>query len=148
MSDYSNWEKQFNAQLKIADENNRKTVEEAAEILLETIKERTPVGNPDLWHPPYWPKGYVPGTLKASWEISYSNSARDATSGRFTTAANLIQQHGISTSINTISIFNRQPYAEIIEYGKWSTQAPQGMMRISLLEWPHIINSVKNKYIQ
>lgn len=34
------------------------------EFILET-----PLGNPALWNPPKWPRGYVPGTARAGWQI-------------------------------------------------------------------------------
>lgn len=85
----------------------------ASQELLQKIKEYTPIGNPDLWHPPYWPKNYVPGTLRASWEMH------------------------IEGAIITIS--NPQPYAYRVEYGAWSSQAPEGMMRRALYEYPAIL---------
>lgn len=36
---------------------------------------------------------------------------------------------------------NGQPYIDRLEYG-WSIQAPQGMVRITVAEWPQIVNEV------
>ncbi len=134
------WSKQF---VKLTVDSASKQVGavlEASSILFNNIKERTPVGDPTLWHPPYAPPNYVPGTLKASWEISDTNASRNSTTGRFTTTNDMIGNHGIKVLIENTSIYNRQPYAARVEDG-WSTQAPQGMLRISCLEWSGIVDA-------
>lgn len=110
------WERQINAEAAKITTNYRVKVEKSAYVLLEKIKEYTPVGNPNLWNPPYWPKNYVPGTLKASWEIEIGTDA--------------------------VTISNPQPYAYRVEYG-WSKQAPEGMMRRAVAEYPFLIDSIK-----
>ncbi len=135
------WSKQFVKLIADSATKQLGVVEESAKVLLSNIEERTPVGDPSLWNPPYAPPGYTPGTLKASWEINYSNGSRNPISGRFTTTNELLSSHGIKAQIDNISIFNRQPYAERVENG-WSTQAPQGMLRVSCLEWDSIVNRV------
>ncbi len=135
------WSKQFMALVTDSATQQLGVVEEAANVLFSNIEERTPIGDPSLWHPPYAPANYVPGTLKASWEINYSNGARSASTGRFISTTDLLSSHGIKAQIDNISIFNRQPYAERVENG-WSTQAPQGMLRVSCLEWDSIVNKV------
>src|SRR5579872_4094023 len=104
----SAWERTLNFLARKLTNKFQAAVYTASSELLEKIKEYTPIGNPNLWHPPYWPKNYVPGTLKASWEMS--------------------------TEGNTITILNKQPYAYRVEYGQWSTQAPEGMMRRAVME--------------
>ncbi len=67
---------------------------------------------------------YKPGTLRASW----------------TTA--LEERSGIPIA----TVFNSEPYAERVEFG-WSSQAPQGMLRITIKEWQSIVakSARKNK---
>lgn len=113
------WLRQFDKTSFQILESNFELIDKAADILFENIKKRTPIGRPELWHYPA-PKGYTPGTLRASWDINGS----------------------INKTGGTIIISNDQPYAERVEYG-WSTQAPEGMLRISLLEWQSIINKLK-----
>lgn len=91
--------------------------------LKERVEERTPVGNPALWNWPA-PKNYIPGKLKASWDVNF---------GTIGMTRVRLRANGV---IATIS--NDQPYAQRVEYG-WSSQAPQGMLRISLLELPSIL---------
>ena len=108
----SQWESQL---LKISEKIKSKftqSVYTSSELLLQKIKEYTPIGDPNIWNPPYWPKNYVPGTLKASWERSIEGA--------------------------TITISNPQPYAYRVEHG-WSKQAPEGMMRRALIEYPELV---------
>lgn len=102
------WKLDFNKQTTATLKASEKTEQEAAQMLYENIVKRTPVGNPSLWHPPVWPKGYHPGSLKAAWKIEHNG--------------------------DEVIIYNNLPYAERVENG-WSKQAPAGMMKISLLEW-------------
>ncbi len=133
-----------------------RTVNSTVREMVQKIIDRTPVGDPSLWHYPA-PKGYKPGTLQASWEINNSNSSRDVNTGRFkkqgqsSASSNTAEQwEGIKLNINSspvITIANRQPYAWRVEYGSWSTQAPTGMMRITIAEYASILerNARQNK---
>lgn len=123
MNEYTEWEHQFNQQIETSMTVMNKIQVEAAKELLSRIEKRTPIGNPSLWKYPA-PPGYKPGTLRASW---------------------VMEQEGVKGGLE-ITISNDQPYAERVETGSWSTQAPEGMMRISCLEWDAIVNSVAGKY--
>jgi len=117
--DIKAWESKFTGQCNIVLKDSIKVVHEASQKLYDNIVERTPVGNPALWN---WPAhaGYVPGTLKASWTITNAD--------------------------NEVTIQNLQPYALRVETGSHSTQAPYGMMRISLKEFGNILDEVRRKY--
>jgi hypothetical protein len=123
MSGYAEWEVQFKAQIDGRIALNSKILLEATKEFLRRVQERTPVGNPGLWKYPA-PKNYRPGTLKASWSVSYSP---------------------ITTSGVYATISNNEPYAYRVEFG-WSTQAPNGMLRVTILEWPDIVKQ-KNEGI-
>lgn len=112
---YGKWEGQFNRQIAATLKVTSKIQVEGAKILLSRIEKRTPIGRPELWKYPA-PKNYVPGTLRASWAM-------------------------LITSALNIQISNDQPYADRVEFG-WSTQAPAGMLRISIKEWDSIINKL------
>lgn len=99
-----------------------KTFQATVEETSRRIIDRTPVGDPTLWKWPA-PRNYKPGTLKASWELSFKGNLR--------TMANVIA-----------TINNPQPYAQRVEYG-WSTQAPRGVVRVTLLE----VNSILARYV-
>lgn len=110
--------------------------------MYERMVDRTPVGDPSLWN---WPAhgDYTPGTLKASWSLSF-NGVQRQTNGRFASASQISESGGLSLRLGQdrgaiATISNPQPYAERVETG-WSTQAPQGMMRITTAEYASILN--------
>lgn len=121
MAGFDEWVTKFNGEIQIVVKADMKTFHEAADELAQTIKFTTPVGDPNLWARPIWPKGYVPGTLKASWETIHDD--------------------------NKVTIKNETVYAYRIETGWSRIQAPEGMMRVSVEKWPRILEtiSVKNK---
>lgn len=112
---------------------------------------KTPVGNPDLWlykHPTKGyvdylayknaPPGYTGGRARNNWfpSISSPSTRQNKTSDksgrasvkRLTTGANKLKAG------QTFYLTNNLPYIRRLEYEGWSTQAPAGMMRISLAE--------------
>jgi len=119
MSHYSDWERQFDGQIQVRLKINEKVLHESCDIFFKQLVNNTPVGNPALWHPPYFPHNYVPGSLKKAWEIEHKS--------------------------NYVVIQNPMPYALRIESG-WSSQAPAGMMRVGLKDFHNIVNKVINKY--
>ncbi len=141
--------KQHKANEKLALEASEKIINATVLQMYKNIIDRTPVGNPALWSYPA-PKGYDPGTLKASWSISFGSNMRN-TKGQFTSGSQMTNAGGLSLKINgsdtkqTISIYNNQPYAQRVENG-WSTQAPQGMMRISVAEYTSILGQNTARY--
>jgi hypothetical protein len=119
---YDDWEQVFDKQVQASLKVSNKVVIEAVKEVLKRVEDRTPVGDPSLWKYPAH-KGYVPGTLKASWTLSYNQTQR----GVYAVVANEI------------------PYAERVEFG-WSSQAPNGMMRITIKEWPSILDRTARIY--
>lgn len=105
------WETMFDRQIDAFTEITNKVQLQAAYDLKETVEKRTPVGKPELWNYPASPY-YVPGTLQDSWMLIIEDKI--------------------------IQLINEVPYAQRVEKG-WSTQAPVGMLRVSLLEWPQIV---------
>lgn len=92
---------------------------EACTELKQNTEERTPEGKPELWK--YLPhKDYVSGELKKSWDLQF-NGAYSAV------------------------LSNDKPYAHRVEFG-WSSQAPEGMLRKSIAEFPKIVNELAIKY--
>lgn len=142
--------KKFKANQQIALDASAKVVNATALQMYKRIVDRTPVGDPSLWNPPHFPKDYTPGTLKASWQISFDGKQR-ATTGRFADAGQMLGSGGLTFKINannngqSITISNPQPYAQRVETG-WSSQAPQGMMRVTIAEYTSIINSNAKRY--
>ena len=118
MNGFTSWQKQFEGEVNLVVKTNAKTLAEGVEILKENVEKRTPVGRPELWKYPAH-KDYLPGTLKNSWELS-------------------------KLSDLYYTLYNDVPYAYRVETG-WSSQAPYGMMRVSLKEWESIINKIAKK---
>ena len=125
MTLFSIWQTEFDKQVQAATLINNKILVEAAKEFTQRVEARTPVGDPSLWNYPA-PAGYQPGTLKASWSLQFS----------------AITQSGAYATVS-----NDQPYAQRVEFG-WSTQAPNGMLRVTIKEWQDIIQSFQNKSIK
>ena len=97
---------------------------------------RTPVGNPSLWASAP-PAGYTGGQAKGNWQASIGSPETGTTatidkSG----AATLASINGKTQNApgNVWYLTNNLPYVSTaLEYGS-STQAPTGMVRISLRE--------------
>ena len=118
-TNYDSWKKSFDGNVALVVRADDRTLYEASEKLKARMEQLTPVGDPSLWR---WPasSSYTPGTLRASWNIEHTKM--------------------------TATIFNQTPYAFRVETG-WSTQAPNGMMRVANMEFPQILAKVaaKNK---
>jgi hypothetical protein len=75
------------------------------------------------------------GAFRASWRVSFNEARTDVTKG-FTPAnpirgAQFRWPSGFKLG-DTVIISNNQPYAELIEYGGWSNQAPYGVLRLAI----------------
>lgn len=114
---FESWEKQFNGHVELVVNVHKEVMNKAVRKLWAEIKKATPRGNPRLWNPPYWPKGYVPGDLKKAWKMSKLN-------------------------IYHYVIYNELPYAHRIETGWSHIQAPQGMMRVTIKNWDSIVDKL------
>ena len=111
--------------------------ESAIDLFSEIIRE-TPVGDPSLWkNPP--PANYVAGSLQSNWQCTLDSPA----SGMWSFAdksgnATISAMESVAMSAKpdqTIFLANNLPYGERIEYGAHSTQAPQGMVRVSVTKF-------------
>lgn len=100
----------------------------------------TPVGDRTLWQSPA-PAEYRPGSLVNNWFAGIGEPGALTARGHNVNGADSLSQ------INAISkrapgklayIANPLPYARRVEYG-WSTQAPSGMVRISVAEFQQIV---------
>lgn len=116
-TNYQQWDKEFKGQAKLVIKADEKIIQEACQELYQRIVDRTPIGNPSLWNTPA-PKGYTPGALKAAWKLERSGE--------------------------DYIISNDLPYAYRVETG-WSTQAPEGMMRISVKEFDAILEAIARR---
>ncbi len=138
----------FKVNQQLALQASQKTINGTLLEMYKKIIDRTPVGDPSLWK---WPahSDYTPGTLRASWQLSFNGQQR-STAGRFASASQTLEGYGLSLKVGSSSkqfatISNPQPYAQRVESG-WSTQAPEGMMRVTVSEYTSIVNQQAAKY--
>ena len=110
--------------------------------LSKRIVLRTPVGNPSLWQGPP-PPGYTGGQARGNWQASIGSPASGTTeatdkSGTATIAgiAGKTQQ----APGNVWYLANNLKYISRLEFDSWSTQANEGMVRVSLAELQRSIN--------
>jgi hypothetical protein len=114
--------------------------------LLRKIVLRTPVGNPDLWKAERAPPGYVGGRARANWQVSINvepgAAAKDDRDkqGTATISQGEAAILGLTQPGGVIWLFNNVPYILRLENG-WSTQAPQGMLRLAIAELEAGLNS-------
>jgi hypothetical protein len=115
----------------------------------------SPVGKRELWAANKeraerglkpLPKGYVGGRFRGNWQPSMGSP--------LTTQLDLIDKSGalstqrITDFISAVQnpakqslyIMNNLPYAQRLEDG-WSTQAPEGMVGITVTRWQNIIDA-------
>ena len=104
--------------------------------LSKRIVLRTPVGNPSLWQGPP-PPGYTGGQARGNWQASIGSPASGTTTAIDKTGTPTITSIAGETQNapgNVWYLTNNLPYVSTaLEYGS-STQAPTGMVRISLRE--------------
>lgn len=111
---------------------------------LAKVVDRTPVGNPDNWkNPP--PAGYVGGRLRANWNVSLGNpdlsTSTDTDKGGVATVAKGRSRLSRADATQDIYIMNSLPYVRRIEYEGWSSQAPAGMVRVTVAEFQTLVNN-------
>ena len=97
---------------------------------------RTPVGNPSLWQGPP-PPGYTGGQARGNWQASIGSPASGTTTAIDKTGTPTITSIAGETQNapgNVWYLTNNLPYISILEHDGWSTQAKEGMVRISLRE--------------
>ena len=117
---------------------------------------RTPVGNPENWvyfdktkgrYVDYisargYTEGYRGGTLRGNWQASIGSPSRGIVAGEDKSGAATIAKIALISSTaklgDTAYLVNNLPYAKKIEEGG-STQAPEGMVRVSVLEFDRIV---------
>lgn len=101
--------------------------------LFRSIIESTPVGNPELWKTPP-PPGYVGGRARGNWQTSTGTPPSDPVDRvdpQGTEAADEVKRN-MGKNGETVSLTNNLPYIHRLEYDGWSSQAPNGMVRINV----------------
>jgi hypothetical protein len=104
--------------------------------LYRSLVMKSPVGNPDLWKHPR--KGYVGGRFRANWQVGVgvinsdmSNPPDADVESAVSRAEGALQDVKVG---GVIYITSSLPYAQELEYGH-STQAPAGMLRLTVQEY-------------
>ncbi|PZW52760.1 hypothetical protein F477_03606 [Pseudomonas sp. URIL14HWK12:I3] len=96
-------------------------------------------------------QGYVGGRFRGNWQFSIDSPATDELdridpSGSETIAALLSQVQALTIG-QTAYIVNNLPYAIPLEYGH-STQAPAGMVRVTLANFQRIVDeAIRNNRV-
>lgn len=108
------------------------------------IVERSPVGDPSKWADyTYVPPGYVGGHFRGNWQYSLAAPAADILPDIDPTGEPTIKR--IKNSIpdkaggHVHYLTNNLPYALRLEYMAWSSQAPHGMVGITVAEYKQIV---------
>lgn len=107
----------------------------------DSVVERSPVGNPDLWERKA-PAGYVGGRFRANWQFG-DGVVNTATTDEIdpdgsntkTRLAVAIEATGAG---GVTYISNSLPYALPLEYGH-SHQTPGGMVRVTVAEFDQYV---------
>lgn len=101
--------------------------------ICRNIVKRTPVGNPDLWESDA-PPGYVGGRARANWFPSIGSPSNEETESVADQSMGRVQAIIGQVPGNVFYLTNNLPYIRRLEYDAWSSQAPRGMVRVSLRE--------------
>lgn len=122
------------------------------EALLEIgrrLIDRSPVGDPATWHPPYWPKGYIPGHFINNWQVGIDKIPEgiiDAIDPSGSGSLERLSHLGRWTIGHTYYFVNNLPYAAILESGLHSPQVgPAGMVGLTTTEFPEIVSQAEVK---
>lgn len=114
----------------------------------EELVDRSPVGDPDSWNSPA-PKNYKPGHFKANWhhkQGSADSSIRDTVDVTGDVSMNQIRSSALNASkpADTHFLYNNVPYAMALENGH-SDQAPNGMVALTVLDFPGIVDRAASR---
>jgi hypothetical protein len=122
-----------------ANEVVRKVLFEVATSLVY----KSPVGDGAYWQSPP-PKGYVGGRFRANWQfaegsIDYTTTETTDASGERSLGA--IEALIPATPVGKVFyLTNSLPYAQRIEDGWSHRQAPNGVVRLTVVEWQDFID--------
>jgi hypothetical protein len=117
------------------------------------IVERSPVGDGHLWKS-LPPKGYVGGRFRANWQLSVNVQLPQMLYEKSPPATNY---PGVAAIIgDTTGVIpqraggwryfwqNNLPYAQALEDG-WSSQAPAGMVMLTVLEFQELVRDAASE---
>lgn len=133
---YRQWAAELNKlKVEMPRDNLAKLATRVATSAVNSLVEKSPVGNPSLWKSPP-PPGYVPGAFKNSWVVEVGGiTPAPARTPNASGSASLAETSKLAelakNPYQVIYIHNSLPYAWRLEHG-WSTQAPVGMVSVTL----------------
>lgn len=89
--------------------------------------------------------GYVGGRFRGNWQVTFDTKAtgqleRIDPQGDSTKSAASQVVLGFTSEVGTIWAVNNLPYGPRLEFEGWSSQAPSGMVRISVAEFQIYVN--------
>lgn len=80
------------------------------------------------------------GKFRGNWNTSFNqpnyNTVGDVENNSVERAVKVVERYQLG---DTVYITNSLPYAARLEYEGWSKQAPDGMVRLTLVEYPQIL---------
>lgn len=91
------------------------------------------------------PDGYVGGRFRGNWQVTFDTKAtgqleRIDPQGDSTKSAASQVVLGFTSEVGTIWAVNNLPYGPRLEFEGWSSQAPSGMVRVSVTEFQTFVN--------
>lgn len=130
---------------KEAPEKTDKIIREIVMEIGNRIVMRSPVGDASYWQMPP-PPGYTGGRFRGNWQYGHGLVPQgdveviDKSGSQTISAIN----RGAMTSkaMGVHWIVNNAPYSERLESG-WSRQAPMGMVGLTELEFPQIVEMAR-----
>lgn len=110
---------------------------------------KTPVGQPEIWaNPNSAPRGYVGGNARGSWQFTVDYPAMTDNNRIDSSGTQAIGETTAKASAwdcqGAAYLVNLAPYIRRLEYGWSHVQAPNGMVRVTLSEFPYIVEQESN----
>lgn len=130
-------------------------IQACTKVALKEIATRlpsySPVGDPALWNPAHWPKGYIPGHFINNWQMGVDQRPVGTIVGSDPSGlASVARMHKSVPRwpVGHVYYFtNNLPYARLLETGLHSSQVgPGGMVGRTVLEYPQIVRQAEVNY--
>jgi len=131
-------------------------MQDVTKMVLIRIGERlhyySVIGDPKRWHPPYWPKGYIPGQFINNWQLGCDvvPGGWIAVSDPSGAASKMRMRKSIPRwpMGHTYYFVNNVPYARLLETGLHSAMVPPGgMVQRTRMEFNQIVRQCEMEYI-
>jgi hypothetical protein len=131
-----------------AQANANAVVRETVLAVDRALVEKSPVGNPELWKHPA-PPGYVGGRFRANWQYGENQPTPGELYtpivGPFPSAAESVERETAKIAPDAGGklhyLTNNLPYAQALEDGHSATQAPAGIVGITVIEFVEIVKA-------